>query len=66
MNIDQHAALQPRIVETQRLALHLAELGESKASRLLVQATVVMQRLRPAKPAEEQGTTAPKKGRGAQ
>lgn len=64
MNLDQHAALQPRIVETQRLALHLSELGESKASRLLVQATLMMQRIKPTKPAE-QGTETAKKGKGA-
>lgn len=65
MNLEQHTALQPRIVEIQRLALHLAELGESKASRLLVQSTVVLQRIKPAKLVEQGSVEGPKKGKGA-
>ena len=59
MNIEQHAALQGRIVETQRLALHLAEEGHSDASRALLQAITRMQRIKPTKPVLEEGRVSP-------
>ncbi|WP_307753735.1 hypothetical protein [Xanthomonas albilineans] len=51
MNLDQHKAIQPRIVELQRAALEFAEIGESKVSRLILAACFAAQKLKPAKPA---------------
>ena len=70
MNIEQHAAIQSRIVELQRAALQFAELGESKVSRLILAACFAAQKIKPAKvtpvePAADAGTAAPKKGKGA-
>lgn len=49
MNLEQWNSLQPRIVDVQRLALVFAELGESKASRLLMQAGMTAMRIKLAK-----------------
>jgi hypothetical protein len=65
MNLEQHARLQPRIVEVQRLALEFVELGESKVSYLLMQAGIRASRIKPSKPAAE-ATPETKKGKGAQ
>lgn len=64
MNLEQHAALQPRIVEVQRLALVFAELGQSKVSYLLMQAGMTAARIKPTKPVEAP-TEKPAKGKGA-
>ena len=47
MNLEQYNAVQPRIVEVQRLALLLAELGEMRISRLLMEAGVRASKLKP-------------------
>lgn len=62
LTLEQHASLQPRIVEVQRLALVFAELGESKVSYLLMQAGIRAARIKPT------ATAAPEKaakGKGA-
>lgn len=69
MNIDQHAAIQPRIVDLQRAALEFAELGESKVSRLILAACFAAQKIKPVKvvpvdPAAD-AAAASKKGKGA-
>lgn len=61
ITLEQHAALQPRIVEVQRLALVFAELGESKVSYLLMQAGIRATRIKPTVEAPK----AEKKGEGA-
>jgi len=53
MTLDQWNALQPRIVDVQRLALLFAELGESKVSYLLMQAATRAARIKPVKEAGE-------------
>ncbi|QSQ54077.1 hypothetical protein ISN36_07810 [Xanthomonas translucens pv. undulosa] len=68
MNIEQHVAIQPRIVELQRAALEFAELGESKVSRLILAACFAAQKLKPVKvvavdPAAD--ASKPAKGNGA-
>jgi len=52
MTLAQWTALQPRIIEQQRLALHLAELGEMAASKVALQTVVRMQRIKPTKEGE--------------
>lgn len=64
ITIEQHAKLQPRIVEVQRLALEFAELGESKVSQQLLQAAVRASRIKPAQLASAAPAKA-EKGKGA-
>lgn len=52
MTHQQWTALQPRIVELQRLALHLAELGERAASMAALQTVMRIQRIKPTKEGE--------------
>ena len=62
MNMEQWTALQPRILDAQRLALVFGELGEMKVARKLLEAATMASRLKPAvQPAPE----AAKKGKGA-
>ncbi len=49
MNLEQHVAIQSRILELQRAALQFAELGESKVSRLILAACFAAQKIKPAK-----------------
>lgn len=69
MNIEQHAAMQPAIVEIQRMALLFSELGQSKVSFLLMQAGIAAARIKPTKSVEvapvEAAPEAAKKGKGA-
>lgn len=58
LTLQQHAELQPRILDMQRLALSFAEIGESKISSLLMQATVRAQRIKPTKETTEPATPA--------
>lgn len=47
MNIEQHAALQARILDAQRLALDLCELGHSKVGIALGAAAFKALRIKP-------------------
>ena len=47
MNLDQYNAVQPGIVEVQRLALLFAEFGEMRISRLLMEAGMRAAKLKP-------------------
>lgn len=47
MNVDQHAELQGRILDAQRLALDLCELGHSKVGMALGQAAFKAMRINP-------------------
>lgn len=47
MNVDQHAVLQGRILDAQRLALDLCELGHSKVGMALGQAAFKAMRIKP-------------------
>ena len=58
LTLQQHAELQPRILDMQRLTLSFAEIGESKISSLLMQATVRAQRIKPTKETTEAATPA--------
>lgn len=49
MTLDQWKALQLRILDTQRLAVFLAEQGEFKSAADLNKAVVRMQRIKPTK-----------------
>lgn len=59
MNLEQYKALQPRILDAQRLALELVELGFSGVGIPLGVAAMKALKIKPAKAA------APKAGKGA-
>lgn len=71
MNLEQWTALQPRILDAQRLALTFGELGQMKIARLLLQAATMASRIKPTKPADSQAPASessekkPAKGKGA-
>ncbi|KAB7768907.1 hypothetical protein [Xanthomonas sp. LMG 12461] len=71
MDIKQHAAIQPLVMDLQRSALAFAELGESKVSRLILAAAFAAHKIKPTKPVPPSGqpvSEAPKpvaKGKGA-
>ncbi|WP_295945276.1 hypothetical protein [uncultured Xanthomonas sp.] len=55
MDIKQHAAIQPLVMDLQRSALTFAELGESKVSRLILAAAFAAQKIKPTKPVQPAG-----------
>lgn len=63
MNMEQWTALQPRILDAQRLALVFGELGEMKVARKLLEAATMASRLKSTVPAVESKPAA--KGKGA-
>lgn len=71
MNVEQHAALQARIVDAQRLALDLVEMGHARIGIMLGTAAFKALRIKPtaeaapaAKPSRRAKTVEPK-GEGA-
>lgn len=68
MNLDQYKALQPRILDAQRLALELVELGFSGVGIPLGVAAMKALKIKPAKASsveESPKATTPKAGKGA-
>lgn len=64
MTLEQWTALQPRILDAQRLALRFGELGEMKVARKLLEAATMASRIKPAKDAASEPPKAAK-GKGA-
>ena len=54
LTLEQYNALQPRVLEVQRLALYFAELGEQRVSRDLLAAATRASKIRPTKAAADQ------------
>ena len=68
MNLEQYKALQPRILDAQRLALELVELGYSNVGVALGVAAMKALKIKPTKAASVQESpkvAAPKAGKGA-
>lgn len=69
MNLEQYKALQPRILDVQRLALELVELGYSNVGVALGVAAMKALKIKPTKVAasgsELPKAASPKAGRGA-
>ena len=61
LTLEQYTAIQPRILETQRLALFFAECGETKVARDLLAAATKASRLRPTKETPAEVPAAPAK-----
>lgn len=63
MNLEQYKALQPRILDAQRLALELVELGFAAQGVKLGTAAFAALKIKPTK--ESPKAVAPKAGKGA-